>query len=703
MSKSWAIGAWAAEAEREEAEEKERAAVAAAAAAAAPMEAFPPLGESASAKPKKKKPQTFSLAELTIGKSVAHGSRSRTMSDSRGLTTQEMMSLPTGPRDRSGEEEQRGALGGAFRDYRDYNREDRDQNRPGYERDREGSGFLRDREREEPSRADDSSDWSSSKKHVFPSGFDGERRGSRLADRDPPPPSRADEAGNWGLVKKSLPLTTGDPRASGRRETFDDNRQNSRADDADNWVSSKKSLPPPLPRSAAAPGHDAAHVHSRADGTDNWSFSKKIVPMETKQDPHMQDAGVDSEGRWGRRAEPQQLQGMEDPQRRRLVIAPRSRQSSPPQPGLGIDSEAASDAAPALMPKIKSNPFGSARPREAVLADRGQDLPVPKDESGLREQDSRPSSSHSSRLDTSEVTQEPTVQARRKVNPFGNAKPREVLLQEQGKDWQKMDFDFEHRGVDRPETEEEMMLKQEIQKLTELSKKEKDHSAQQTNGVVPDEDMESQNIFEELRTKEKQLEELVRALDDKVRFSQKAGDRPGSRSGRSDAGRTYDLSDRPGSRAGSRPGSRPGSRSGRSDGGRNYDLLERPGSQSGRRNFDSSESPRSPSGYGGGRNMESSDRWQRAGPLDSVRNQEGLERMGSWAGSSGSGGSFDSLQRPRRRPGGLPTEVGGVSGYPQEFGGPDIWTRSNESSRNNRQGSWVERGRVNDRVGTRRL
>ncbi|WZZ36202.1 hypothetical protein YC2023_019603 [Brassica napus] len=61
---------------------------------------------------------------------------------------------------------------------------------------------------------------------------------------------------------------------------------------------------------------------------------------------------------------------------------------------------------------------------------------------------------------------------RRKVNPFGDAKPREVLLEEQGKDWRKMDMELEHRRVDRPETEEEKMLKEEIEELRKKLDKE---------------------------------------------------------------------------------------------------------------------------------------------------------------------------------------------------------------------------------------
>lgn len=710
MNRSWGIGDWAAEAEREEAEEKEREAAAAAAAAAAPIESFPTLGESVSMKPKKKKQQqTYSLAELTIGKSVGPGSRGRSMSDSRGLTTEEMLTLPTGPRDRSGEEDPRGGLGGAFRDYRDYNRMDREQNRSGYgsgggfDRDREGSGFLRDRERDEPSRADDSSDWSSMKKPVVPSGFDGERRGSRFSDRDPAPPSRADEAGNWGLAKKSLPLTNADPRASGRRDSFDETKLSSRADEADNWGLSKKVPPAPLPR--AGSGQD---VHSRADDAGNWSSLKRGPSLETKQDSQMQDTRRDSERQWGRRTDLQLSQGVGEPQRKPLVIAPKSIQPPPRQSSLGVESEDASDVAATTITKVKPNPFGDARPREDILSERGSDLPRTTDDAGLREQESRPSSSHSSRPNTSDVIQEPVAQAKTKVNPFGNAKPREVLLQERGKDWRRMDFDYEHRGVNRPETEDEVLLKQEIKRLTELSKQDKEASDQQMNGTIVDESgsdqVDVQAILEELHMKEKELENLVRALDDKVRFSQKVGDRPRSRSGWSDVGRSYDMLDRPGSRPGSRAGSRPGSRSGRSDAGWSYDQVERPGSQSGRRNVDSSESPRSHSGYGGVRTIEAGERWSRGGrQFEGSRNQESLERTGLWAGSNESGRSFDSLQRPRQHPSRLPTEVDGASEYPQEAGGgADVWTRTNEAGRD-RQGGWGNRTRGSNQGWTRRF
>lgn len=703
MSKSWVIGDWAAEAERAEEEEKARAA----AADSAPPEAFPSLSESVVAKPRKKKQQqTFTISEFTFGKSVSHGSRTRAISDSRGLTTQEMMMLPTGPRDRSGEEALHGGLGGAFPDYRgggdhrggpDRFVQERDRSTGysgGYEREREASGFLRDRDRDEPSRADDSHDWSSSKRAFFPQGggydverrgsHDGvERRGSRQANADLPP-SRADEVENWGLVKKSLPLV--DARPSRRN---DDTRQQFRADGGDNWASSKKAISPPVV--------EIVRGQSRADEAANWLSSKR-VPAE-RRDLQPQETNADAPSHWGR---PMQQQAPENSQRRPVVLAPRSHPRSPSPPPGHMNADV-SNALPPLGPKLKPNPFGFARPREEVLANRGPDVPRVENEPGAKERDSRPSSSHSSRPGTPEVSVEPVVKPRLKVNPFGNAKPREVLLQERGKDWRKIDFELEHRGVDRPETQEEMALKEEIRILTELSKQEVEANAQRINGDVlepyVDLDAKRHSIIEELHIKEKELQRLVMALDDNVRFSQKVVERPGSHSGRSDIGRSSEFSER----SGSRPGSRPGSRSGRSDTGSNHDPSERLGSVPGRRNLDASDRMHSLSGYGGGRSNDVGERpWSRFGQVEGTRNQEAVERMGPWSGHN-ENRSFESLQRPRwRSAAALPTEVGGGADYSQQASGPDIWIRANEGS-HNRQMNWREQERVNERAGMRRF
>ena len=195
------------------------------------------------------------------------------------------------------------------------------------------------------------------------------------------------------------------------------------------------------------------------------------------------------------------------------------------------------------------------------------------------------------------------------------------------------------------------------------------------------------SIFEgELQKKEKELEELVRALDDKVRFSQRVVpmDRPVSRSGRNEFGRSFDMPERsgslPGSRPGSRSGSRPGSQSGRSDTGQNYNISS------------DSQSIRRPSSHS---------LWSRSRQVveNASRSNEALERTGSWVGSNDIRQSFDSLQRSQREAG--TGNNSNFSAHPRGTG-PDIWTRSNEGPRD-RKGSWGEQQQLNDRVGNRRF
>ena len=349
--------------------------------------------------------------------------------------------LPSGPRDRSGEEERRG-LGGGFRDYGAdrYSAYPRERESSGFlkDRERDTGGFLKDRERNEPSRADDSRDWGSSKRTAFPTtgAYESEKRYSSSSRLIPPErveiaPSRADEADNWGLAKRSLPIAP--PPV--RRPAFESAEIShlSRADEADSWAKTKKPLtqpPHPLPGGTPAAIDLGSHIHSRADEADNWISSKKSTQSEETSDATGQIR-----------------------ERKPIVLAPASHAHLPVEvTNLPIEgTEVVVDLPPPLKPK--PNPFGSARPREAVLADRGIDQQlsdtVLKDSgtSGL----SRPSSSgHSSRPLTPETSMESSGKSSRpKVNPFGDAKPREVLLQERGQDWRKMDLELEHRSVDR--------------------------------------------------------------------------------------------------------------------------------------------------------------------------------------------------------------------------------------------------------------
>ncbi|KAL4281870.1 hypothetical protein GQ457_03G008490 [Hibiscus cannabinus] len=480
MSKPWdKIGAWAAEAEREEAEERQ------AVEAAAESRSFPSLKEAVSAKPKKKK---MTLSEFNMGTfsssggggGVGVGAR---VTDYNKLTTEEMMLLPTRPKERTAEEMQFGRLGGGFSSY-------------GRSGPSAGRG-MRERDGSDGS-------WGSGRRQY--GGFDEERRGpsSRVADYDQP--SRADEVDNWAMTKKATP-------------SFDSGRQNrygglgtgggvgnSKADEADNWTAGKRSIP-------ARPSTFGSGFHNSGPEPDRWTRG--------------------GGGGGGIREE-----------RPRLVLDPPRGEMNEP-----------------TVKTNKPNPFGAARPREAVLAEKGLDWKKVDSEIESKKVSSRPTSSHSSRPSSAQSSRsegpqlqgiENVVKPRPKVNPFGDAKPREVLLEEQGKDWRKIDLELERPRMDRPEIEEEKILKQEIDNLKKELEKDSESGAEQPT------------LIETLHHKEMELEKLIRDMENKVRFGQKGVERPGSGSGRSGS-----FSDRPPSQ----------SQSGSSDGSRNMEFTDRPRSR----------------------------------------------------------------------------------------------------------------------------
>ncbi|CAM8956150.1 unnamed protein product [Rhodiola kirilowii] len=457
MSKPWGgIGAWAAEAERAEAEEKEQAA---ALAAVAPAASFPSLKDSVKKQPKKKK-MTLSELYATVGNE----------SGSKRLTPNEMMRLPTGPKERSAEEMQYGGrLGGGFSSY--------------------GGGR---------SDADQEGSWAGNRRS-YGAGFDEDRRRGSIQSRVSEfEPSRADGVDNWASGKKSFPAAD----AGGRPSRYD---------------------------SLGGGGGGIGGGMSRADEIDNWAAGKKPIPPDR---PSMggfgiRDSGPDSD-RWTRGgASFRENNGQE---RKRLVLEPRR------------ESNVSNAAAKVVN---KPSPFGAARPREEVLAEKGLDwkkLDSEIEAKGLSRptssQSSRPSSVQSSRSENVSLYGgvEAVVKSKPKVNPFGDAKPREVLLEEKGKDWRKIDMELERR-VHRAETEEENMLKEEIISLKK--ELEKEPKLQDTGPDAP-------NIQDVIKRKEKELEQLSRELDDKIRFGQKFSERPGSA-----AGRVAGFSDRPLSRTGS--------------------------------------------------------------------------------------------------------------------------------------------------------
>ncbi|KAJ7547809.1 hypothetical protein O6H91_08G105200 [Diphasiastrum complanatum] len=466
---------------------------------------------------------------------------------------------------------------------RDHNRGGFDQNRQagGYRTDRDGNaggyGGQMDRDGESASsRADESRDWGASKKHMpWQAGqhYGDERRGNRANDQELP--SRADEVDNWsslkkfvisqGLDRKALP-----PHSEERKGGFEEGagpRIVSRADEAGSWGAGKKFV------SGEREGTDLVH---KSGGMPQVDESRPVERPRLILLPRSQivDASV-----------PSAIPSKETPVGKGSEIL----ESDPSMPDIQLPK-----------PKPRSNPFGAARPREEILAEKGQDwrkfeaelenrereirnslpstpdgapqrwtrLPLKYEPHGQGRENSRPSSSHSSRPQTPDLSAQLGTKSRAKVNPFGDAKPREILLEEKGKDWRRIDFELEHRSVERLDTEEETKLKKEIKALEELLNNNIESRNEKIMYGVLNEKAEKEggmklNVKEELIHKEKELEDLTRALDDKIRYSQRSVDRPPSRGGHSDSGRTSEPS-------------RPSSRAGRSDFGRGIEPANFP-------------------------------------------------------------------------------------------------------------------------------
>ncbi|KAL3515018.1 hypothetical protein ACH5RR_021920 [Cinchona calisaya] len=275
---------------------------------------FPSLATAASSKPKKKKGQTLSLQEFaTFGASVKQP-------PSKGLTPDEFIALPTGPRQRSAEELDRAKLGGGFRSYGN-----------NYDRPSRGSSD------EQPRRQRDSS-------------------------RDFAP-SRADEIDDWGATKKSTAGNGFERRERGERGGFFSDSQ-SRADEVDNWVSNKMFVPSEGRRNERRGGFESNGGGGGA-GSENWVKRKEEEgrkfgssgggAFDSLRERRGGGERADSDS-WGRKREEgtTTIGG-----RPRLNLQPRTLP-------VGEQNESV------VKPK-GSSPFGDARPREEVLKEKGQD------------------------------------------------------------------------------------------------------------------------------------------------------------------------------------------------------------------------------------------------------------------------------------------------------------------------------------------
>ncbi|BFG42274.1 eukaryotic translation initiation factor 4B3 [Prunus yedoensis var. nudiflora] len=327
-------GAWALAAEEQDAE-LEQETQNARHVVEPPSADYPSLSVAATAKPKKKnKGQKISLAEFT-----AFGAP-KPVAQPEGLTHQDRMHLPTGPRERTAEELDRNRLGGGFRSYGS---------------DRGNSRF---------SNGEESSDskWGSGQRREGGFGKESNRDG----------PSRADEIDDWGAAKKSTVGNGFERRERGAGGSFFGGSQ-SKADESDSWVSNKSSVSSEGRRfGASGGGFDRERkVGFTSDGgadSDNWGRKKEEsnggsgFDRERRVGFVSNGGGADSEV-WGKKKEESNGGLSESTGRPRLNLQPRT---------LPVSNETSPGSTAVPKPK-GSNPFGEARPREEVLAEKGKD------------------------------------------------------------------------------------------------------------------------------------------------------------------------------------------------------------------------------------------------------------------------------------------------------------------------------------------
>ncbi|KAJ8767102.1 hypothetical protein K2173_012693 [Erythroxylum novogranatense] len=280
LSSPWGKpGSWALDAEGHEDELKQQQAQDDVVAAE-----FPSLS-TAVKQPKKKKAQTVSLAEFS-----AYGADKSNFHD-------DIINLPTAPRQRSADELDRNSLGGGFKSYGLNNRNPNGDDSRWGGSNNNSRGFNRDSGRESmPSRADEVDDWSKTKKYTVGNSYS-----------------------NSGFE---------------RRESGSLFESHSKADESDNWVASKP--------------------------TETRRFEKRGSFDSLSKDKHVvNDVSAADSASWGRRKEEGDRTVMAAPARPKLVLQPRT---LPVSDGNGTVSK----------PK-GSSPFGEARPREEVLAEKGKD------------------------------------------------------------------------------------------------------------------------------------------------------------------------------------------------------------------------------------------------------------------------------------------------------------------------------------------
>eukprot|EP00238_Polyblepharides_amylifera_P011172 CAMPEP_0196598054 /NCGR_PEP_ID=MMETSP1081-20130531/94093_1 /TAXON_ID=36882 /ORGANISM="Pyramimonas amylifera, Strain CCMP720" /LENGTH=553 /DNA_ID=CAMNT_0041923683 /DNA_START=604 /DNA_END=2265 /DNA_ORIENTATION=+ len=407
--------------------------------------------------------------------------------------------LPTRPRERDpNEEESTKGLGGAFKEYggdRYGGRDRREQSDDRRERQPRRGG---DDEESGPARSD--GDWS--KKTISAPGPPRRDDRDRYDDREPKErggdreraedrgPSRADENSDWGATKKFVPS---EPRED--RDRRDDRREDRR--------------------------DDRRSVGDGANDDRDWK-KRDIAPSRTPE--------ASSSGERPRLTLQKRTLPVEEPAKRTLAEGAEPTPSETPEQ----HKEAA---------KPKSNPFGSAGPVETRNLEEKEEAPAekalpqapsrperPSDRDWTRKEQAPkasepppPEASPSSAPDSGKTERPRLVLTKRSVDDapaapaatdpaaaslFGGARPREMTLEEKGRDWKKEEMELARKGIKRPESEEEKKLRLEIESLkSKVASAEKDDKTEEKTMLT---------------SKEAELTKLTLELDDKVRFSKEA-------------------------------------------------------------------------------------------------------------------------------------------------------------------------------------
>ncbi|ONK77171.1 uncharacterized protein A4U43_C02F3830 [Asparagus officinalis] len=347
-------------------------------------------------------------------------------------------------------------------------------------------------------------------------------------------PLRADKADNWAVGEKASSFGQGPGRQDDRYGSLGSG-SSSKADEVDSWFSNKKPVVSGPPAPSRHSGFGSGFRESAAGSSDSDRWVRGGGGGGGGGGMMMSNVG-DRDVR----------------ERPRLVLDPPKGETSTE-----------------MSKTTRASPFGAARPREEVLAEKGVDWKKMESEIEVKKT-SRPTSPHSSRPSSAQSSRPGSsgsqvaggdggAKIRAKVNPFGDARPREVLLEEKGRDWRKMDSQLEQRRVDRPETEEEKLLKDEINNLKKALTEETEGNMNGDSEQITSE--KQTDLHEQISQREKDLDKLARELDDKVRFGQKAtgsgasriafpSDRPPSQSGMSEDSKNVDYMERPRSHGG---------------------------------------------------------------------------------------------------------------------------------------------------------